>query len=148
MIGGSRKWAYMRIIAGTIVGGVLGFYVMHRVELGYKVTPLLFNLSSLIISGPIPLMIFFLKVMCGMIAEFFSFLFILDLICLLGMMQEKMKERLKQYENELKKKEQMKELEDSLQCEYRTFFLVGCSDFTEPKLKFEGFLHRLQKLTA
>lgn len=58
-----RKWAYMRIIAGTIVGGVLGFYVMHRVELGYK---------------------------------------------------EKMKERLKQYENELKKKEQMKELEDSL----------------------------------
>ncbi|XP_038882309.1 uncharacterized protein LOC120073547 [Benincasa hispida] len=63
MIGSSRKWAYMRIIAGTIVGGVLGFYVMHRVELGYK---------------------------------------------------EKMKERLKQYENELKKKEQMKELEDSL----------------------------------
>ncbi|KGN63809.2 hypothetical protein Csa_013239 [Cucumis sativus] len=63
MVGSSRKWAYIRIITGTVVGGVLGFYVMHRVEVGYK---------------------------------------------------EKMKERLKQYENELKKKEQMKELEDSL----------------------------------
>ncbi|KAG7021603.1 hypothetical protein SDJN02_15329 [Cucurbita argyrosperma subsp. argyrosperma] len=63
MIGNSRKWAYIRIITGTIVGGVLGFYVMHRVELSYK---------------------------------------------------EKMKERLKQYENELKKKEQIKEVEDSV----------------------------------
>ncbi|KAG7023244.1 hypothetical protein SDJN02_14269, partial [Cucurbita argyrosperma subsp. argyrosperma] len=62
MMGSSRSWAYTRIIAGTIVGGVLGFYVMHRVEVGYK---------------------------------------------------EKMKERLRQYEIELKKKEQMKELEDS-----------------------------------
>ncbi|XP_022134690.1 uncharacterized protein LOC111006898 [Momordica charantia] len=63
MVGNYRKWAYVRIITGTIVGGVLGFYVMHRVEVGYK---------------------------------------------------EKVKERLRQYEEELKKKEQMKELEDSL----------------------------------
>ncbi|OAY65059.1 hypothetical protein ACMD2_18876 [Ananas comosus] len=26
----SYKWAYIRIITGTILGGVLGFYVMHR----------------------------------------------------------------------------------------------------------------------
>ncbi|KAI9087361.1 hypothetical protein K1719_030681 [Acacia pycnantha] len=32
----SRKWAYIRIITGTIVGGILGFYVMHRLESNYK----------------------------------------------------------------------------------------------------------------
>lgn len=38
---GSQKWAYIRIITGTILGGVLGFYVMHRVEISYKVSALL-----------------------------------------------------------------------------------------------------------
>ncbi|KAF0893540.1 hypothetical protein E2562_021634 [Oryza meyeriana var. granulata] len=33
---GSRRWAYVRVMAGTILGGVLGFYVMHRVETSYK----------------------------------------------------------------------------------------------------------------
>ncbi|KAL6874034.1 hypothetical protein ACP4OV_014116 [Aristida adscensionis] len=33
---GSRRWAYVRIMAGTVLGGVLGFYVMHRVETSYK----------------------------------------------------------------------------------------------------------------
>ncbi|XP_020233260.1 uncharacterized protein LOC109813479 [Cajanus cajan] len=33
---GSQKWGYIRIITGTIVGGILGFYVMHRVETNYK----------------------------------------------------------------------------------------------------------------
>uniref|UniRef100_F6GTI8 Uncharacterized protein n=1 Tax=Vitis vinifera TaxID=29760 RepID=F6GTI8_VITVI len=33
---GSQKWGYIRIMTGTILGGVLGFYVMHRVELSYK----------------------------------------------------------------------------------------------------------------
>jgi hypothetical protein len=33
----SQKWGYVRIITGTILGGVLGFYVMHRVEVSYKV---------------------------------------------------------------------------------------------------------------
>ncbi|KAL9673078.1 hypothetical protein QQ045_029331 [Rhodiola kirilowii] len=33
---GSQKWGYIRIISGTIIGGVLGFYVMHRVEVSYK----------------------------------------------------------------------------------------------------------------
>ncbi|VAH83154.1 unnamed protein product [Triticum turgidum subsp. durum] len=34
---GSRRWAYVRIMAGTIVGGSLGFYVMLRIETSYKV---------------------------------------------------------------------------------------------------------------
>ncbi|WOG93388.1 hypothetical protein DCAR_0312672 [Daucus carota subsp. sativus] len=29
-------WGYMRIMGGTILGGVLGFYVMHRLEISYK----------------------------------------------------------------------------------------------------------------
>ncbi|XBI30041.1 hypothetical protein VPH35_053883 [Triticum aestivum] len=37
---GSRPWAYMRIMAGTIVGGGLGFYVMLRIETSYKVRQL------------------------------------------------------------------------------------------------------------
>ncbi|CAA7402105.1 unnamed protein product [Spirodela intermedia] len=32
----SVRWGYFRIITGTILGGVLGFYVMHRVETAYK----------------------------------------------------------------------------------------------------------------
>lgn len=32
----SMRWGYARIIAGTILGGILGFYVMHRVEISYK----------------------------------------------------------------------------------------------------------------
>ncbi|KAH1075637.1 hypothetical protein J1N35_027965 [Gossypium stocksii] len=32
----SVQWGYVRIITGTIFGGILGFYVMHRVELNYK----------------------------------------------------------------------------------------------------------------
>nr|KYP49292.1 hypothetical protein KK1_028929 [Cajanus cajan] len=42
---GSQKWGYIRIITGTIVGGILGFYVMHRVETNYKVS--IASLSSL-----------------------------------------------------------------------------------------------------
>ncbi|WVZ79392.1 hypothetical protein U9M48_026972 [Paspalum notatum var. saurae] len=30
---GSRRWAYVRVMAGTILGGVLGFYVMHRARM-------------------------------------------------------------------------------------------------------------------
>ncbi|WJX65656.1 hypothetical protein P8452_50292 [Trifolium repens] len=32
----SQRWGYIRIISGTIIGGILGFYVMHRVEISYK----------------------------------------------------------------------------------------------------------------
>ncbi|KAJ0989208.1 hypothetical protein J5N97_007564 [Dioscorea zingiberensis] len=32
----SYHWAYIRIMAGTVLGGVVGFYVMHRVEISYK----------------------------------------------------------------------------------------------------------------
>ncbi|CAA2937944.1 uncharacterized protein LOC111390683 [Olea europaea var. sylvestris] len=32
----SPRWGYFRIITGTIVGGILGFYLMHRAELKYK----------------------------------------------------------------------------------------------------------------
>ncbi|WOL02820.1 hypothetical protein Cni_G11539 [Canna indica] len=35
-MGASHRWAYLRIMTGTILGGVLGFYVMHRVEISYK----------------------------------------------------------------------------------------------------------------
>ncbi|KAH1086031.1 hypothetical protein GLYMA_07G088700v4 [Glycine max] len=60
----SQKWGYIRIMAGTIFGGILGFYVMHRLETNYK---------------------------------------------------EKMNERLRDYEAELKRKkdERLNELEDS-----------------------------------
>ncbi|KAJ0104963.1 uncharacterized protein LOC116146338 [Pistacia vera] len=59
----SPYWASVRIITGTISGGILGFYVMHRVEISYK---------------------------------------------------EKMKERLRLYEIEMKKRqEKLNELEDS-----------------------------------
>jgi len=37
---GSRRWANVRVMAGTILGGVLGFYVMHRVETSYKARPI------------------------------------------------------------------------------------------------------------
>ncbi|KAH6782186.1 ATP-dependent helicase/nuclease subunit [Perilla frutescens var. hirtella] len=30
------RWGYFRIIAGTLVGGMAGFYFMHRAELKYK----------------------------------------------------------------------------------------------------------------
>ncbi|KAK6784852.1 hypothetical protein RDI58_018307 [Solanum bulbocastanum] len=32
----SPRWGYVRIISGTIFGGILGFYLMHRAELQYK----------------------------------------------------------------------------------------------------------------
>ncbi|XP_058091398.1 uncharacterized protein LOC131237576 [Magnolia sinica] len=32
----SARWGYIRIITGTILGGVLGFYVMHQLETSYK----------------------------------------------------------------------------------------------------------------
>ncbi|KVI02621.1 hypothetical protein Ccrd_019112 [Cynara cardunculus var. scolymus] len=32
----SMAWGYARIIAGTIAGGGVGFYVMHRLEISYK----------------------------------------------------------------------------------------------------------------
>ncbi|KAM5571105.1 hypothetical protein ABKV19_011626 [Rosa sericea] len=36
VVGRSTTWAYVRIISGTILGGVLGFYVMDRLEKSYK----------------------------------------------------------------------------------------------------------------
>ncbi|KAI4341490.1 hypothetical protein MLD38_026209 [Melastoma candidum] len=44
MVGGppySQRWGYVRIITGTILGGILGFYVMHRVEVSYTVGDLI-----------------------------------------------------------------------------------------------------------
>ncbi|KAL2900418.1 Protein-export protein SecB [Bienertia sinuspersici] len=32
----SQRWGYVRIIIGTVVGGLAGFYVMHRLETNYK----------------------------------------------------------------------------------------------------------------
>lgn len=43
----SLTWGYARIIAGTLLGGALGFYVMHRIEVSYKVCLFfVFSLSS------------------------------------------------------------------------------------------------------
>ncbi|KAJ8641815.1 hypothetical protein MRB53_018509 [Persea americana] len=36
MVVSSARWASTRIITGTILGGILGFYVMHRLELRHK----------------------------------------------------------------------------------------------------------------
>ncbi|XP_062112012.1 uncharacterized protein LOC133823345 [Humulus lupulus] len=63
MVVRSQNWGYVRIIAGTIFGGALGFYVMDRVEKSYK---------------------------------------------------EKMNDRLRKYERELKKREEKNQLEESL----------------------------------
>ncbi|XP_071696357.1 uncharacterized protein [Rutidosis leptorrhynchoides] len=32
----SMGWGYVRIMAGTIAGGGVGFYIMHRLEISYK----------------------------------------------------------------------------------------------------------------
>ncbi|RXH96522.1 hypothetical protein C1H46_033578 [Malus baccata] len=58
-----NTWAYVRIISGTILGGILGFYVMDRAEKSYK---------------------------------------------------EKVRERLRKYEIEMKKREKLDEVEESL----------------------------------
>ncbi|XP_048444010.1 uncharacterized protein LOC103929603 [Pyrus x bretschneideri] len=57
-----NAWAYVRIISGTILGGILGFYVMDRAEKSYK---------------------------------------------------EKVQERLRKYEIEMKKREKLDEFEES-----------------------------------
>uniref|UniRef100_M1A4I3 Uncharacterized protein n=1 Tax=Solanum tuberosum TaxID=4113 RepID=M1A4I3_SOLTU len=43
----SPRWGYVRIISGTIFGGILGFYLMHRAELQYKVLRSSFSYSRL-----------------------------------------------------------------------------------------------------
>lgn len=43
----SMTWGYARIIAGTLLGGTLGFYVMHRIEVSYKVSFFFFFWESL-----------------------------------------------------------------------------------------------------
>lgn len=74
-------WGYMRIMGGTILGGVLGFYVMHRLEISYKVSfPLL---PPLYVSS---------RSCMYILSNSFSYL------------QAKWDERLKKYEEELKKK--------------------------------------------
>jgi hypothetical protein len=47
---GSRRWAYVRVMAGTIHGSVLGFYVMHRAETSLQGTAL----SSPLLSRAVP----------------------------------------------------------------------------------------------
>lgn len=81
-------WAYARIIAGTLLGGTLGFYVMHRVEVSYKVC-FFFLCSTLRFTGFLHLF-FFLK--------------------LLGFTQMKMEEALRQYEKDMKKRQEEENL--------------------------------------
>ncbi|ERN05457.1 hypothetical protein AMTR_s00007p00246910 [Amborella trichopoda] len=30
------KWAYFRIISGTLIGGALGYYLKYKIEVHYK----------------------------------------------------------------------------------------------------------------
>ena len=97
---GSQKWGYIRIIIGTILGGTLGFYVMHRVEISYKVPP--FSL------------VFFFSCFLGIqtrlyVMVLFFFFYFLGF----SRAQEKMNERLKEFESKMKKTEKLEEFEDS-----------------------------------
>ncbi|KAI5011832.1 hypothetical protein ZWY2020_015071 [Hordeum vulgare] len=81
---GSRRWAYVRIMADTILGGGLGFYVMHRIETSYKVRRLPSHQPTAIWSKP----------RCSS-----------TLSCRVLRPQTKMKERLRRYEAHLLAKE-------------------------------------------
>jgi len=100
----SQRWGYIRIMSGTIIGGILGFYVMHRMEIRYKVQ--LNNLK--------PLCFFMLKILhfwclkCGFV-----------LCCRL---QEKMNERLRKYEDELKRKMKREETLNEFEIEESSKF--------------------------
>lgn len=77
----STRWASIRIMIGTILGGVLGFYVMHRVEINYKVP----------LPPPPPCL-------CALSWRMAHSCYT----------QEKMKERLARYEQEMERKEQQR----------------------------------------
>ncbi|KAE8788445.1 hypothetical protein D1007_37472 [Hordeum vulgare] len=90
---GARRWAYVRIMAGTILGGGLGFYVMHRIETSYKVRRLPSHQPTAI----------WLKPRCS--PSFSS--------CGVLRPQAKMEERLRRYEAHLLAKEkEAQELQD------------------------------------
>lgn len=99
MVLGSARWASIRIITGTILGGILGFYVMNRLEVRHKASPNSPSLSPLLMS----LSFFFFRLILG----FGFFFFFLVLI------QEKMQERLLKYEMEKRKREANLEFQDS-----------------------------------
>ncbi|KAE8795251.1 hypothetical protein D1007_29989 [Hordeum vulgare] len=94
---GSRRWAYVRIMAGTIHGGGLGFYVMHRIETSYKVRRLPSHQPTAIWSKP----------RCSP-----------PLSCRVLCPQAKMEERLRRYEAHLLAKEKEAQLlQDEGLCE-------------------------------
>ena len=96
----SQKWAYVRIITGTILGGILGFYVMDRMEKSYKVRVWLLRICLE-------------KEQKTRIEK--KFFLLLLLILDFESIQAKMNERLKKYESELKKREEKDhQLEESL----------------------------------
>lgn len=95
----SPRWGYFRIITGTILGGILGFYCMHRAELKYKV------LSSSLIQT--------LSCSFSMIWVSSSF----ELTFVFTFEQEMWNERLRKYEEELNKRknqEAANEFQESL----------------------------------
>ena len=107
----SQKWAYVRIITGTILGGILGFYVMDRMEKSYKVRVFFFFLNKISVWL---LRICLEKEQKTRIEK--KFFLLLLLILDFESIQAKMNERLKKYESELKKREEKDhQLEESLQ---------------------------------
>ncbi|KAK2974432.1 hypothetical protein RJ640_011329 [Escallonia rubra] len=102
-MGRSAAWGYARIITGTLVGGALGFYVMHRLEISYKVRLTLLCYLRFINSYSFA----FLTINLAVVRLFGRFLLYT---------QEKWDERLKKYEEELNKKKEdsSKELQESL----------------------------------
>lgn len=99
MVVGSARWASIRIITGTILGGILGFYVMNRLEVRHKASPNSPSLSPPFNVSFLLLLSFDLRV--------WVFFFFLVLI------QEKMQERLLKYEMEKRKREANLEFQDS-----------------------------------
>ncbi|OEL18101.1 hypothetical protein BAE44_0020877 [Dichanthelium oligosanthes] len=93
---GSRRWAYVRVMAGTILGGVLGFYVMHRVETSYKARPPDLALPLCPAPSPLPR---------GLTPRF-------------SLLQARMEERLRRYEaHMLAKAKEAQQLQDEAQRE-------------------------------
>ena len=100
---GSRRWANVRLMAGTILGGVLGFYVMHRVEASYKARPI--PRRPALLYSPHPICLALSPVSVGLTQHF-------------SCLQARMEERLRRYEaHMLAKVKEAQQLQDEAQRE-------------------------------
>ncbi|GJN38836.1 hypothetical protein PR202_gb27914 [Eleusine coracana subsp. coracana] len=105
---GSRRWAYVRVMAGTILGGVLGFYVMHRVETSYKARLFPQRPPRLLLSRAVP--VGKISPRSGSLCDF--------------LLQARMEERLRRYEaHMLAKAKEAQQLKDEAQRDDQTQLL-------------------------